>query len=450
MGKPADRAQCLAAKNAASDYLDGHLQGQVQSAMEVHLANCRDCERFVEDLRETLKVLAGHRILEADKDSELRALGHYIEYYPEPALPDPTADWTDVKILWGQLVELSEDARLAVIREEDRYWEAALCDWLIARSRRVCSVDPERSVPFAAAALEVGRQRSLECGDTRHLILALCALAWCYLLLRDYPVAETLLQELGMLCDGKTEGLEETAEYLTTKGFYFSQIGRLQESERLLEEALNLCRKNGSRREVICALVNLAATAMSAGDAKRALKLYRAAEERLDSEGDPPRLQAMVFSSLVLALCEAGLSDEARELLPKTSELAGIVGGWYWKVYVTWLSGTLARVEGRYEAAGEIFEVVRSQFLLRGHLVWYVEASLDLARTKLRQGRLLEVRDLAYELVRVVEERKGDERVFVAVARFADAVQQRTVTSQLLGSLAMALSSAQLSRRLQD
>jgi tetratricopeptide (TPR) repeat protein len=407
------------------------------------------CESFIEELKATLQVLCELRIVAPGDGAEAGALRFYNDYFPEPDLLAGASDWTSAKRLWGQLSELPQSERGAAIRGDRQYLDTDFCDWLVVRAKRVCSSDPERAVSIAGIALKVARERKEKLGDNRRLALALDATAWCYVILRDFAAADEVLRELEELSDKAEEAVEEKAAYLTTRGFFYSQVGRLKEGDSHLAKVLELRKKLGNRKEVVCSLVNLASAAMTGADSSRALELYREAESLLDVDADPPRLQLMVYSNLVLALCETGQPSKARDALQRTRELAKTVGGWYWRVYTTWLEGTMARVERRHEAAEEIFEKVRSEFLTRGHLVWYVEASLDLARAQLQRGRVRALSRLASELLEVVED-DGDERVRASVVCFAEAVRQQSLSGQLLSSLAVALSSAQLTRRFGD
>jgi len=47
---------CLEVVRLVSDYLDGHVEGDVQSLFEEHVNYCLGCERYVDQLRETMRV----------------------------------------------------------------------------------------------------------------------------------------------------------------------------------------------------------------------------------------------------------------------------------------------------------------------------------------------------------------------------------------------------------
>jgi predicted anti-sigma-YlaC factor YlaD len=47
---------CLEVVRLVSDYLEGHVEGDVQSLFEEHLNYCLGCERYVDQLRETVRV----------------------------------------------------------------------------------------------------------------------------------------------------------------------------------------------------------------------------------------------------------------------------------------------------------------------------------------------------------------------------------------------------------
>ena len=441
---------CQRLRDSASDYLDGHVTDHDRRRVEAHLNVCSECAEFVEDFQRTVGLLAELREAAPSEIQESQAARYFDEYFPEPDVPDELEDWTTVKRLWGELAQLGEYERRLAIEEDPRYLDARLCDWLIIRARRVSSVDPSRARLIAETAVVVGRRRNSTLGDSRRLIQALESLAWCLVVLREFLAAKAALGELEYLCDSGVTVTREQAMYLATKGLYYSYTGRFREGQECLYRSLDIQRKQGSRKEIICGLVNLGGAVLSAGDPQGALKLYREARDMLRPREDPPRLQRIVCSSLVLALCEAGQPSEARAVLPMIEELARAIGGWYSRVNVSWLEGTLARVEGDYARSAAIFESVRMEFAGRRHLVWYVEASLDLARVWLAEGQLESLHELACELLKRTEEMGGTPEVWTAVASFAQAVKRRSLTSQLLSSIAIALSSAKIGQRLRE
>ncbi len=439
--------ECQRLRDAASDYLDGYLGDDERSTFAVHLDGCSLCEAFVDELGMTLNLLSGLREPSAVEVDELVARRLYDEYFPEPDLPDDLADWTSIKQTWGELASLTPDGRLRAVRESDKYQDPLLFDWLAGRARKLSTTRPEAAVAAAEMALELGRQREAAFGDSRRMVLALEAVACVHVMQGNLPAASVILRELKELCEVVEVLPEDKAKCLSTMGLFDAHVGRTEKAEAHLTEALELRRGSGSRRGVLCQLVNLAATVLNAGDAHRAIEFSREAEKYLDTDRDPPRMQVALYSNLILALCEAGLTTEARELLPRARGLANRVRAWYSTTYASWLKGTLLLAEGRYRGAERIFEDVRAEFLVRGHLVWFIEASLDLARVHLEEGRLADLSALASELLMRIEKLHADERVRSAVVRFAQAVRQRSLSSQAISSIAVALSSARLNRR---
>ena len=450
MGVELSPSECRRFWDSASDYLDGHLDDDIRSRFQNHIESCSACEEFANDLRWTIGRLSGLREPSTSKEEEARVIHLYAEFFPEPDVPAEVVDWTPVKQMWSELSSLSPNERHLVIRKNCKYRDSHLCDWLVVRARRISGTHPERGLPLAESAVAIGRLRASECADLTRLVRSLEALAWCQVHLRDYSQANRTLNELRDLCSKREVDPEERLLYLAARGLFYSNTGRLQESQKCLSEAVELSRRGGQRKSLICQLVNLAGTMLTAGPVENALELFKEAEALLDPQCDPPRLQRVVYSNLVLALCEAGRTAEARRHLPRVRDLSCAVGGWYPKVYAHWLEGSLARAEGEYESAEQIFESVRQEFLRRGHLVWHVEASLDLARSRLAQGKVGGLRLLAAELLRTIEELDGDRRVWSAVVRLAEALRAHSLTEQVLSSIAIALSSAKLSHRYRD
>jgi anti-sigma factor RsiW len=439
---------CRRLRDSASDYLDGYISDQNRARFEEHLDACQACADFFDEFQMTVGLLSELREGAVSEQEESSAIRVYDEYFPEPEMSGEITDWTSIKRTWWTLARLPHEQRRLAIRESSEFLEPLLCDWLIARAKQVSSVNPNRAVPLADAAVEIARQRRSRFGDSRRLILALQALAGCLVVLREFVRASHILGELEVLCEASDAAFDERAGYLGTKGLYYSQIGQFQESELYLAQALELRRRYGSRKTVVCEIVNLAGTRLSAGDPHGALSLYREAERMLTLEDDPPRLQFAVFSSLVLALCQVHQPNEARRVLPRVRDLAATVGGWYSRIYTEWLEGTLFLSEGEYEAAGRIFERVRSEFCVRRHVVWCVEASLDLAQVHLQRNQIRKLRELASDLLCKVEEMDADVRTRTAVLSFVEAVRQRSLSRQVLNSIAVLLQSARLSHRL--
>ena len=432
---------CRRCGDLASDYLDRCASAERLLAVKDHLHGCPDCCAFIESLRETVRVLSELREPGSAEDARNKALDSYLSYYPEPERIEGAADLTRVKQLWAQLATLPTNKRVLAVREGGEFVGRPLFEWLLARARRVSNRSPEKAVPLGRLALEIARERQRRFGDTKCLSVGLSGLAWCYVSLRDYRAAKHLLHEAAPLGGAAGDTTRERASYLVARGFYCAETGKAEESQQLLEEALQLETQLGNRRGIVCAYVNLAIPAMNRGDVARALDLYSAAQKNLDAEADPPRLQVMVYSHLVLTLCENGRLEEAAELLPLANDCAERVGGWFWEAYTYWLVGTMERCSGRHQRAMEVFEEVRSEFRARGHLVLYLEASLDLGRTLVAEGRLQELGSLALEMLQVTGELEGDQQIRSSVVCFAEAVRQQTLNSQLLGSLAVALRS---------
>ncbi len=438
---------CRHLRDSASDYLDGHITDHERAGIEGHLDTCLPCANFFDGLQKTVGLLSELREGNPSEIQEDYVARAYDEYYPEPEVPHYLEDWTAIKLLWGELAQLAQRQRAMAIQGDSAYLDPNLCDWLLGRARRSCSVNPDGSVSLAQAAVEIARVRNRDLGDSVRLVRSLVVLARCLVVLQEFPAASETLQELGEVCSVTDVGPEERAQCLATQGLYYSQTGESRKGELCLARALDLKRIHGTRKGVICELVNLAATMLIAENHSGALRLYQEATGLLDTDNDPPRLQHAVHCQHVLALCEVGNTPEARALLPTVRDLSYTVGGWYARVYTTWLEGTLASTEGRLEKAAEIFESVRAEFETRGHLVWYVEASLDLARVRLAQGRLAALGTLASELIVRTGSMRTDKRVKAAVVRFAQLVRQRSLSNQVISSIAIALNSVKRMQR---
>lgn len=437
--------ECKACQALASDYLDGNISDPDLSQFQRHIQTCSSCSDLCQELQQTRKMLAGLREAAAADSAEAWALGWYHEYYPEPERVEGRSGWTRTKELWGRLAGLSRQDRLRTIRKSSASVTEDLFLWLLVRAKRVCTRDPEHALSIASFALEVAREREKSYGDLESLARALSGLAWCYVMLRDYPPAKRLLQEAEPLSGSEGKHRRVRHEYVTAMGFYCGETGRYDEAENLLSEALDLAQRGGKRRDTVCALVNLGAASLNRGDIDKGLERFSRSRELLEPETDPPRLQLTVCSNLVLTLCESGRGAEAAKLLPRVGHLAEALGGWYWPVYAAWLAGTLALAQHRLEEAVEIFEAVRTEFRARQHSVWFLDASLDLARALFRQGNVGELSRLAAELLAAREE-IADDRIRGLIVSFAEKVAQQTVTTEFMNSLALSLRVAKSSQ----
>jgi tetratricopeptide (TPR) repeat protein len=340
-------------------------------------------------------------------------------------LPTPLPDAADrqrAAELWGRLAELSEEARLGVIRVAEAFQIWSLCERICDESEREASRQVERAAGLARLAQEVAeRVPGPEEWGSR---------------LRGYAGAHAanVLRVSGEL--NAADAAFEQAKRLWYSG---SDPASVLDPGRLLDLEASLRRDQRRFEEALAALDGALAISRSPerllikkgftlevmGDYGRAVETLLQAVPMIESQGDP-RLLYMLRFNLAVNFCHTGRYGEASELLEQVGVLAAARGDENEMVRVVWLEGRIAAGLGRTEEALRLLGQARRE-LSRRHLV------ADAALALLEEAFLLlsageSIGGLGRELARLLDSKGVHREALAALRLFQEEVERETAT----------------------
>ena len=137
------------------------------------------------------------------------------------------------------------------------------------------------------------------------------------------------------------------------------------------------------------------------GETDTAIGALHRAERLVDPTRDP-RLLLCIRHNLLDNLTKAGRYEEAEALLPEVRACReSVVGTSLDATRLRWVEARLAAGLGRIEEARRAFEEIRHEFTTRDMAYDTALVTLELAALYIKEGRTLEVRDLAREMIEV-------------------------------------------------
>ncbi|HEV8582207.1 MAG TPA: hypothetical protein VGX68_24315 [Thermoanaerobaculia bacterium] len=350
----------------------------------------------------------------------------------------------------AELLALSRSARLARIEREERFRTPALCELLIEESRR--AVEPRLAAERAEEALAVAeRLDSRRCGVT--FIRSLLGRAWVCLGNARRRGGDLQGAEATVSCSEPAlrEGMEapEQAEFLELKSRLLAERGRLDEAECLLDRALVLVRGLGERHLQGRLLVQKGTIRgwRESWDAKRqGIRLLRQALVLLDSQREPP-LAAFALHQLALLLADAGSGGAALGALRQARPLYERHGDGPNLVRLRHLEGRIAEASGSGQAAEAAFLEAGEGFLAEGLGAEAAAVLLDRAILYWREGRAVEMRRLAEDLLPILRTRDVRQGVVAALLFFRDLVETGRITPEGLLAVSHYLNGPPRARR---
>ena len=325
--------------------------------------------------------------------------------------------------------------QLLIVCNTGRFHTAGLCEQLLDRSWSLRFDEPAETRDLAELAVSVAEALDPE-SYGRCLVQDLCGRAWCHLgngrrILADLRGAGEALQKAERyLAEGSGDTLER-GFLLRTRAVLLLDQRRLDESEVLVDRALDLYRSERFDHEFGMALMAKSYVCSHRGDAEGEIVHLQEALPILDPAREP-RLKLVGVHNLVSALHGLGRDAEALALLIRWRFLYFELGDQAFLFRLHWLEGMIARGLARPELAEGALQEARRGFIELSLPYEMALVSLDLAEVYLESGKTREVPRLASEAVAFFQSRGIHREALAALLLFQEASRRDRVTLGLV------------------
>ena len=275
----------------------------------------------------------------------------------------------------------------------------ALVEALLERSRELRYQDPRGMRWLAYNAVQAaGSLRPEEHGPS---LFDLQARAWAclanaYKVNYEFAEAEGALTRARALHPRGSGDPGLLAHLASTEAYLKSVRGRMIEAYELFDRVYRLHLKLGNRHLAGESLIAKAATMDDAGTPRQGIPLFRRGLALLDPDRDP-QLVSVGQHGLINLTARSGDYRKAGELLLKSGLRQAFADAPLALGKVRWLEGKILDGIGRPASAERVLLEVRSELLDLGRLSDAAIVGLDLIQILLRQGKSLQVRELARE-----------------------------------------------------
>ena len=358
----------------------------------------------------------------------------------------------DAPRLLEELLPLAPEERLVRLHTDQRSVSWGLCELLVRRSCQTAPERPSSAVHLADLAVHVA-DRIAECGlFEESWVYQLRSLSWAALgnarrVQGDLTAAERSFDMADSWWEAGTRGTEDALGYepilLDLKASLRLAQRRFPETFKLLADAVGLF-LHGEHRDPHRAgrsLIKKAGAHIEQGDTESAIQALRKADGLIDSHREP-RLLLCIRHNLADNLSKAGDYREAASLLPDLRELAATHGSAQDRLRLDWVEGRVAGGLGDHERAYRLLTQIRQTFVEEGNAFDAALAALDLSIVHLQEGKTVEVRELADEMVTVFRNLEVSREPMAAVLLFQEAAHRETATAELAREVAASLTRA--------
>lgn len=325
--------------------------------------------------------------------------------------------------------------QLLIIRNLGRYHSLGVCEEILERSWLARFDEPARTLDLARLAVVVAESLDPETYG-RCLVQDLRGRALCHLgngrrILADLQgAAEAFLQAEKHLAQGSGDG-REVGFLLRTRAQLLVDQRRFDESEALLDRALELYRAEQSEHEVGIVLMAKGHLCTHRGDDEGEIAYLEQALPLLDLVREP-RMKLVGVHNLAHALHGLGRDAEALALLIRWRFLYFEFGDRAFLLRLHWLEGMISRALRRPELAEGALQEARRGFLELAMPYEMAGVSLELAELYLETGRTREVARLASEAVAFFQSRQIHRDALAALLLLRDAARRDEATIDLV------------------
>ncbi|HXU34148.1 MAG TPA: tetratricopeptide repeat protein [Thermoanaerobaculia bacterium] len=348
--------------------------------------------------------------------------------------------------LLAELDRMPFDEQHCAVRDRDELHTWGLCQLLLSRSRREALEDPGRAVDAAELAVQI----ALQLGPAYDTAWVLDLQARAYGCLGN---ARRVLGELRSaedafrLAEGQkalsgTGNLRIEAELLVLKAALRRDQRRFGEALGLIDRAITIYREDPAARDNHLAgraYLNKAYTLLEMGKPAQAIPHLRRAAAMVTPEREP-RLDLVLHHNLLGSLVQTHLLDEAEALLPSVHALARKLGSDLDLIRLSWHEARIRIHRGHFDLAEQLLREVQKQFLERRMGYDAALVCLDLAILYTQTSRTGALKELAAEVLPILEDRAIHREAIASLLLFQRACEEERLTLALAHHLANHLS----------
>lgn len=327
----------------------------------------------------------------------------------------------------------------------------AFCEWLIETSHELSQSDAFRAEEQARLATEIAdglepvrygaalvhdlRARAQVClGETlRHR--------------SDLWGADDAFSRAEALLDEGTGDTLETGYLLEARASLRRDQQRLAEAHRLADESISIYRRHRELHLLGRAFVDKGKTYAAEHDLEAAIHWMRKGLGLLDPTRER-RFELGARLGLMLCLLESGRAQEAGFLLRASRSEFEVHAGELLGLRFRWLEGKVQHSLGELDEAERSLAEVRRGFIERGLGFDAAGASLDLAGLYGAQGRAVEMRRVAEEMLPIFRSQDLHREAIAALIVFQQAVRMERMSADFLREIRHYLERARKDNRL--
>lgn len=355
---------------------------------------------------------------------------------------DVEAERREAARLVSRLLRQPLERQLILVENSRQYQTGALCDLLIEAGFERRYDDPRSLAQLArVATTTAARLDRTRYGDA--LVSDFQGRCWLHLanahrILGDHAAADEALRTAkGLLAKG-TGNLLDEALYWNFRASLHGTRDEHREAIRCAARALALYRRIGERHLMGQALIQQGMVWGHADDLIREVVLVRTGLELIQPERDP-RVALAGWHNLCWALHQTGHHRQALGTLSRARPAYLAFGDRANLLRFQYLEGMIAAALCRDEQAEGCLRQAREGFIQLGIVYEAAFVSLELAALLCRQGRTVEVRTLAVEMIAVFESRESRQAAVAAFILLRQAAERDRLTEALIRRLGASL-----------
>jgi tetratricopeptide (TPR) repeat protein len=234
----------------------------------------------------------------------------------------------------------------------------------------------------------------------------------------------------------------EIALLLDLEGSLRRDQRQLSEAARLFKKAAGIFLDHGDPHRSGRSLLNVSTVQYVSGDLNEAMATLRRSLEHLDLEREP-RLRLYARHNLAFYLADVGRFEEARAVYRETRPLYREFPEPWVQNRRKWVRARILRGLGRPRLAESLLLDVRDGFLAEDVPFDTALVSLEVAGLYAEQGRTVELKQLAREMLPVFASLHIHREALAALAFVVQAIQSESASAKLVAAVASYLRQAE-------